>query len=65
MAKVKPNLPATPPEMSDKDKIARAIILGLTEQEFSVALLMNGEIGVHMTDSDFTIKITKKKERVI
>lgn len=65
MPKTKAKVPDAPAVMSDKDKISRAIILGLSEQEFSVALLMNGEIGIHMTDSDYTIKVTKKKERVI
>lgn len=65
MAQKKPSLPATPPEMSDKDKLARAVILGLTEKGFAVALLLNGEIGINMGNSDYTIKITKKKERIM
>lgn len=65
MPKAKPDVPATPPEMSEKNKISRGIILGLTEQEFDVALLTDGEIAIHMPNSDYTIKITKKKERVM
>lgn len=58
-------IPETPPEMSEKDKIARGILLGLADQEFRVGMLTNGEIAVNMAQSDYIIKITKKKERVM
>lgn len=58
-------IPETPPRMLEKDKIARGILLGLADQEFRVSMLTNGEIAVNMAQSDYTIKITKKKERVM
>lgn len=58
-------IPETPPEMSERDQIARGILLGLADQEFRVGMLTNGEIAVNMTNSDYTIKITKKKNRVL
>ena len=58
-------IPETPPEMSERDKIARGILLGLADQEFRVGMLTNGEIAVNMTNSDYIIRITKKRERVM
>jgi hypothetical protein len=51
--------------MNDKDKIVRDIILSLTEKGYSVALLLDGEILVNFPLNDFTIKVTKKKKRII
>ena len=64
MALKRPGIPETPPEMTDKDKIARGILLGLADQDFSVGMLTNGEIVVSMNRSDYTIKVTKKKTRI-
>lgn len=58
-------IPEIPQDMSEKDKIARGILLGLADQNFNVGMLTNGEIAVNMAQSDYTIKITKKKERVM
>lgn len=57
-------IPETPPRMTDKDKIARGILLGLADQNFNVGMLINGEIVVSMDQSDYTIKVTKKKARI-
>lgn len=65
MALKREGIPEIPLEMADKDKITRGILLGLADQDFSVGMLTNGEIVVSMNRSDYTIKITKKKERII
>lgn len=57
-------IPETPPEMSERDQIARGILLGLADQDFSVGMLTNGEVVVSMNQSDYTIKVTKKKVRI-
>lgn len=64
MALKRQGIPETPPEMADKDKIARGILLGLADQDFSVGMLTDGEIVVSMNQSDYTIKITRKKTRI-
>ena len=64
MAKNK-NDPATPPEMSEKDKIIRATLTALSEKGFSISLFTDGTIGVNMATSDYTIKVTKKKDRIM
>lgn len=65
MALKREGIPETPLEMTDKDKITRGILLGLADQDFSVGMLTNGEIAVNMANSDYTIKITKKKDRIL
>lgn len=57
--------PATPPEMSEKDKIIRATLTALSEKGFSISLFTDGTIGVNMATSDYTIKVTKKKDRIM
>ena len=57
--------PATPPEMSETDKIIRATLTALSEKGFSIALFTDGTIGVNMATSDYTIKVTKKKDRIM
>ena len=64
MALKRQGIPEIPPEMADKDKIARGILLGLADQDFSVGMLTDGEIVVSMNQSDYTIKVTKKKARI-
>ena len=64
MALEREGIPETPPEMADKDKIARGILLGLADQNFNVGMRVNGEIVVSMSQSDYTIKVTKKKVRI-
>ena len=65
MALKREGIPEIPLEMADKDKIVRGILLGLLDQDFSVGMLTNGEVVVSMNRSDYTIKITKKKERIV
>ena len=57
--------PEAPTEMTDRDRILRGVLTGLAEKNFAVALLQNGEVAIHMGESDYTLKLTKKKERVI
>ena len=64
MALKREGIPETPLEMADKDKIVRGILLGLLDQDFSVGMLTNGEVVVSMNQSDYTIKVTKKKVRI-
>ena len=42
MALKREGIPETPPEMKDKDKITRGVLLGLLDQDFSVGMLTNG-----------------------
>lgn len=65
MAKAQPNVPAVPVEMSERDRVSRGVIVGLNNQNFDVMLLTDGEIVIHMAESDYTVKITKKKARVV
>ena len=65
MALKRQGIPETPLEMADKDKIVRGILLGLLDQDFSVGMLTNGEVVVSMDRSDYTIKVTKKKVRIM
>ena len=64
MALKREGIPEIPLEMADKDKIIRGILLGLADQDFSVGMLTNGEVVVNMNQSDYTIKVTKKKVRI-
>ena len=57
--------PAPSQEISEKDKIMRNILISLNEKGLSVSLLLNGEAAVSMPTADYTIKITKKKERIL
>lgn len=53
------------PEATEKDTIMREILVALNAANFSISLLLNGEAAVSMPTADYTIKITKKKERII
>lgn len=53
------------PDITEKDKIMHAILVALSKENFTISLLINGEAVVAMPTADYTIKLTRKKERII
>lgn len=50
--------------MTDKDKITRTILLEVGKL-FPVGLLTNGDVVVSTPEYDYTVKLTRKKERIL